>query len=223
MNAVKSLFSKYLAHLVGYVVAGAAVVSQLDPKALPPVGVLAIGVAGLITTAAHHGYAAGTGVAAAQAAVNAVSTALAAAKPAALGLLLALMLVGVGGAGLTGCASVQSFLGSPTGTEVVAASVDIAVATAEAKGISAVQINTIAKAALAADSGTAATLAAVSGVVQSELAALKLPVADQAAADILVAALSAAIQAKVGTNTTLATAQADAAVVLAAVVAATGG
>lgn len=218
-SAVKSLFTKYLSHLTGYVVAAATAVTAVDPTLLPPLGKLAVGVAGLIVFAANHAYQAGTGVAIAQAAVNATTKALSAvATPVALILTLA-----IGLPLLQGCAQVQSFLGSPTGVEVVTAAVDIAVATAEAKGISAVQINTIAKKAVAANSSTTATLAAVSAVVQSEVAALKLPAADQAAADILISALSAAIQAKVGTNATLATVQADAAVVLQAVVAATGG
>lgn len=219
MNALKSLLGKYLSHLVGYIVAGAAVVSQVDPKALPPVAVLAIGVAGAITTAAHHGYTAGTGVAAAQAAVDAVTKALGAVAkaPAVLMLMLALTV------GMTGCAQLTTFESSPTGSAVITASVDIAVATAEAKGFSAAQINAIAHKALIADQGATATLAAISAVVQSELALLKLPLADQAAADVLLAALSAAVQAKVGTNTTLAQAQAEAAVVINDVIAATGG
>jgi uncharacterized protein YceK len=124
---------------------------------------------------------------------------------------------------LSACASIQSFFGSPAAAPVIAASVDIAIATAEQKGISAVQINTIAKAALAADAGTSTTLAAVSAIVTANVAKAGLPAGDVAAADILVAAVSAAIQAKVGTNTSLAAAQADAASVLKDVIAATGG
>jgi hypothetical protein len=226
-SAVKSLFTKYLSHLTGYIVAAATTVSAVDPGLLPPLGKLAVGIAGLIVFASNHAYQAGTGVAAAQAAVDATTKALGAVANGVKGtapMLLAVCLLCASAAGgLTGCAQVQSFLGSPTGVEVVTAAVDIAVATAEAKGISAVQINTIAKKAVAANSSATATLAAVSAVVQSEVQALHLPAADQAAADILISALSAAIQAKVGSNTTLATVQADAAVVLQAVVVATGG
>lgn len=228
-SAVKSLFTKYLSHLTGYVVAAATTVSAVDPTLLPPLGKLAVGIAGLVVFAANHAYQAGTGTAVAQAAVDATTKALTAASTGlkgvapAVALILTMAVMATLTGGLTGCAQVQSFLGSPTGVEVVTAAVDIAVATAEAKGISAAQINAIAHKAQAANGSTTATLAAVSAVVQSEVQALKLPVADQAAADILISALSAAIQAKVGTNTTLATAQADAAVVIQAVVAATGG
>lgn len=218
-SAVKSLFTKYLSHLTGYVVAAATAVTAVDPALLPPLGKLAVGVAGLVVFAANHAYQAGTGVAIAQAAVNATTKALSAvATPVALILTLA-----IGLPLLQGCAQLTAFEASPTGAEVIAASVGIAVATAEAKGFSAARINAIAKTALAADSGSTATLAAVSAVVQSELATLKLPAADQAVVDVLVAALSGAIQAKVGNNATLAQAQAVAAVVIQDVIAATGG
>ncbi len=123
---------------------------------------------------------------------------------------------------MTGCAAISNWFGSPSSAPYIQAAVDIAIATAEAKGISATQINTIAKAALAADSGTTTTLAAVAGLVDSQISKLHLPPGDQAAADILVTAISAAISAKVGTNTSVANAQAAAAVVLNDVIAATG-
>lgn len=219
MNAFKSLFSTYLSHLVGYIVSAAGIVSVVDPTLLPPVGKLGVAIAGLVTVAAHHGYTAGAGTQVAQAAVDAATKALTAVakSPAALMLMMALTV------GMTGCAQVSSFLGSPTGATVVQASVDVAVATAEAKGISAAQINAIAHKALDADSNVNASLAAVSAVVQAEIVTLKLPAADQAAADILLAALSAAIQTKVGTNASLAQAQTAAAVVINDVIAATGG
>jgi uncharacterized protein YceK len=133
-------------------------------------------------------------------------------------LLLAIPLVA-----LAGCASVSSFFSSPTAAPIIVASVDIAVATAEQKGITAAQINTVAKAALAADTGVNGTLAAVSALVDADVAKLNIPAGDKAAADILIAALSGAVSAKVGTSTSLAAAQADAATVLQAVIAATGG
>lgn len=97
----------------------------------------------------------------------------------------------------------------------------IAVSTAEAKGVSAAQINTIAKAAFAADTDVPTTLSAVGALLDSQIAKLKLPAGDQAAADILVAALEAAIAVKVGTNTSIANAQAAVGVVLTDVIAAT--
>lgn len=124
---------------------------------------------------------------------------------------------------LTACTTLSNFFGSPTGTAVATAAVDVAVATAEQKGVTAAQINSIAKTALAADSGTAATLSAVSSVVNAQLAKLKLPAADLAAAQILEDALAVAIQAQIGANPNVATAQAAIADVLNAAIAATGG
>ncbi len=125
--------------------------------------------------------------------------------------------------GLSACTAIESFLGTPTGADVVTASVDVAVATAESKGISAAQINSIAHAALAADTGVSGTLSAVSGLVNTAIVKAKLPPLDAAAADILVTALSAAVQAKIGNSTSVANAQAAVADVLNAVIAATGG
>ena len=96
-------------------------------------------------------------------------------------------------------------------------------ATAEAKGISAAQINSIAKQALAADSGATATLAELAALVNAQLAKLTLPAADIQAAAIVEGALGAAIDAQVGQNPTAAATQAAAADVLQAIVAATGG
>lgn len=118
---------------------------------------------------------------------------------------------------LNGCAT----LGSPQAAPYIQAAVDIAVATAEAKGIAAVQINIIAKAALAVDTGASGTLPAIATLVDAQIAKLKLPAADQAAANILMAALQAAITAKIGSNKNLAAAQAAVAVVLNDVIAAT--
>lgn len=124
---------------------------------------------------------------------------------------------------LVGCASITSFFSSPSGVAVVDASVLVAVATAEQKGVPAAQINKVAKAALAADTGVAGSLAAISGLVDDAISKSGLPVADLAAAKILEVAIAAAITAKVGDNANLAAAQADVAVVLNAVIAASGG
>ena len=125
--------------------------------------------------------------------------------------------------GVSACTTLSNFLSSPTGAAVVTASVDVAVATAESKGVPPAQINSIAKTALAADAGTSASLAAISSVVNEELAKLKLPAGDLAAAQILEDALGVAIQAQIGANPNVATAQAAIADVLNAVIAATGG
>lgn len=124
---------------------------------------------------------------------------------------------------LSGCASVESVLTKPSSAPYVQAAVDVAVATAESKGITAAQINTIAHEALTADQGVGATLQAVSGVVQAQVARLNLPPADQAAIDIVLAALSASIQTQLQANPTVAQVQTAAAVVINDVIAATGG
>lgn len=120
---------------------------------------------------------------------------------------------------LVGCKT----LSAPTSQPYITAAVDVAVATAEAKGIPAAQINAIAKQALAADQGTSATLAAVAGVVNAQLAKLNLPAGDLAAAQILEDALSIAIQAQIGNNPDIANTQAIIASVLSIAIAATGG
>lgn len=124
---------------------------------------------------------------------------------------------------LSGCQTVSAWFGSPNSAPIITAAVDVAVATAEQKGIQAAQINSIAKQALAADSGVSATLATVASVVNAQLAKLNLPAGDLAAANILEVAIGAAIQAKVGDNASVAQAQAAVAQVLNAVIAATGG
>jgi hypothetical protein len=101
------------------------------------------------------------------------------------------------------------------------AAVDVAVATAEQKGVSAAQINSIARAALAADSGTTATLATLAAVLNNQIAKLNLPAGDLAAAEVLEVALAAAITAKIGTNASVAAAQTQIAVVLQDVIAVT--
>lgn len=124
---------------------------------------------------------------------------------------------------LGACSTVQSWLGSPTAAATIPVIVDVAVATAEAKGVPAAQINKVAKAALAADSGTAGTLTAISALIDTQIASSGLPAADLAAAKILEVALGAAITSAIGNNASLATAQAAVADVLNAAIAATGG
>jgi hypothetical protein len=119
---------------------------------------------------------------------------------------------------ISGC-----FLTKPNAQPYVQAAVLIAVGTAEAKGISAVEINAIAKAALAADTGASATLATITNLINSQIGKLGLPPADMSAAEILEAALAAAIEAKINGNTTVAQTQAAIADVLNYAIADTGG
>jgi hypothetical protein len=122
-------------------------------------------------------------------------------------------------ADMSGCA----VFGNPSSAPYITAAVDIAVATAEAKGIKATDINRIAKTALAADANTTTTLANVSSLINAKIRSLNLPAGDIAAADILETALTAAIAAKVGNNATVMQTQAAVATVLNNVIAATGG
>jgi hypothetical protein len=211
---VSALIKSYGAHLAAYAVSAATIVAGLDPKLVPPQYSFVTALAGVVVTAAHHGYTAAQGSAAVQAAIKAgVAAATKAAPAAAAALALALFLP------LSGCASIQSFLNSPAAVPVEQSVVLVAVGTAESKGITAAEINKVATVALAADQGTQATLGAVSVAVNAELASLNLPAADQAAAGILVAALSAAVEAKVGTNADVALAQTDVATILGYVIA----
>ena len=120
---------------------------------------------------------------------------------------------------LVGC----KLLSQPTAGPYIQAAVDIAVATAESKGVSNADINRIAKIALAADAGTNATLSSIAGVVNVQIAKLNLPPVEIAGIQILEAALSAAIQAKIGSNPDIAQAQVAIAEVLKDVIAASGG
>lgn len=72
MNALK----KYGAHLVGYILSAAGIVAGLDPALLPPQYGVAIAIAGLIVTASHHSFTAGTATAVATAAQKAITTAM---------------------------------------------------------------------------------------------------------------------------------------------------
>lgn len=202
------------AHIVGIVGGGLASIAALNPALIAAVYPPAVPYAAAAIAAASAllalGHAITTGVSN-KAEATAISTA------AKLVPLFALALM------FSGCASIESFISSPTGAATVTAAVDVAVATAESKGVPAAQINSIAKTVLAADSGTAGTLAALSALVDSQIAKAGLPAADLAAAQILEVALAAGITAKIGNNADLAAAQAAVATVLQEVIAASGG
>lgn len=127
---------------------------------------------------------------------------------------------------LQGCATVQKLttaVSSPQAQPFIQAGAAVAVATAESKGVKAAQIVSIAQEALQADSNTAATLATVGAVINTELAKLNLPAGDIDAAIILESAFSVYIQSQVGNNATVAQTQAAVADVLNAIIAAAGG
>lgn len=220
---MKSILSKYLGHLAGYVGSAIGIVAAVDPTFLPPVGKLTVASAALLVGVAHHSYTAGT----LAGAVNAATNALAKVPAAAAVALLTVLALGTT-TGLTGCSTVQAFFASPTGPVVVTVGVDVAVAAAEQHGVKASDINRIAKIALAANASTSASLGAVAQVVNAEITTLNLPPLDLAAAQALEAVVQGAVQAKLTnadgtTNANLAAAQADVAQVLQAVITATGG
>ncbi len=226
MDTIKAAFTSYLSHLAGYIISGATVVSALNPKLFPPQYAFVTAVATAIVTAFSHGKAVqanGSTIATAVAnavtdAVNTAATAVpAVAKIAAMLLLVPLLFT------LQGCASVQSFLGSPTGEVVVIAGVQVAVTTAEQKGISAAQINAISKTVLADSQGVTLSLSALTAAANAELIKLNLPAADVAAFQVLEVAFDAYLVSKYGSNTTVQNIQADLALFLNQAIAGTGG
>lgn len=222
-----SWLTSYLGHLTGYIVAGATIVTSIDPKMLPPQYTFITALAGFVVTASHHSYTAGSASSVAQSALNAAIAAATKAvdtvgAPVAK-LLVVGMLMGASITGLSGCASVQSFLSSPTGATIVSAGVQVAVTTAEQRGVSAAQINRVAKSVLAADSGTAATVVSVTSLVNGQLVKLGVPSGDVAGFQILTTAFDAYVVAKYGANVTVQQIQADVAMFLGTVIADTGG
>lgn len=127
---------------------------------------------------------------------------------------------------LLGCATWQKIttaVSSPQAQPFILAGAQIAVATAESKGVTAAQILDVAQKGLQASSNTAATLTTVAAAINTELAKQNLPQGDIDAAIILEASFSAYIQSKVGDNASLAQTQAAVADVLNAIIQAAGG
>lgn len=231
MDTVKSAFTSYLSHLAAYVISGVTIVSTLAPNALPPKYAFLTAIATAMAAAFSHGKAVtanGASITTAVAnaftdAVNAApapvqgSTIAPVAKIAAMLLFVPLLLT------LHACASVQSFLGSPTGQAVVTAGVGVAVTTAEQKGVTAAQLNTVAKTVLAADAGTTATVTALTSAVNAAAIKAGVPSGDLAAFQGLTIAFDAYVVTKYGSNATVQNVQADVAAFASAVIAATGG
>lgn len=200
------------AHVVGIIGGGLASIAALKPALIAAVYPPAVPYAAAAIAAASALVALGHALMGAPAVTTPSTATVAKVLP-----LVAVMIA------MSGCATVEGFFSSPTGEAVAIVAVDVAVATAEAKGVPASQINKIAKAALAADTGVSGTLAALSSLVDQQIAAAGLPAADLAAAKILEVAISASITAKVGNNADLAAAQAAVATVLQEAIAASGG
>lgn len=121
----------------------------------------------------------------------------------------------------SGCATISGWFSTPTTAQYIQDAVDIAVLVASTQGVSASMLNAIAKTALAADNGAVSTLAELQVLLSKEVAKLKLPVNDQAAINIFIAALSGALAAKIQASTTVQQAQAIIADVLNDLIAAT--
>jgi hypothetical protein len=104
---------------------------------------------------------------------------------------------------LTACAGLSSFL-SPAAQPLEQAAVGAAVfaavsadkATTTVQAARAARINQIAKSILALDTGSSMALTDVEIIVNSKVAALNLPAADQLLAQLLTASLGEAIQAQ---------------------------
>jgi hypothetical protein len=119
------------------------------------------------------------------------------------------------------CATIEGWFGNPSTAQYIQDAVDIAVLVASTEGVSAAEINTAARAALAADNGAVSTLAALGALLEKEFAKLKLPAGAQNAINILIAAISGALAGKIGNNTTVQQAQAIIADVLNDIISAT--
>ena len=122
---------------------------------------------------------------------------------------------------LSGCASLSAKVAAPSSQPYVTDAANTAVLIAESQGITAAQINAVATKALAADSGTTATLATVSAVINAQLAKLSLSPIEALAVSALESGLTAGINAQLANNATVAQAQAAIADVLNAVIKAT--
>jgi hypothetical protein len=235
MNALKAAFTSYLSHLAAYVIAGATVVSTLNPALMPPKYAFITAVGAAIAAAFSHGKAV-------QANAGAIAGAMAKAfndavsqlptpavvipvpNPAVVVktavVLFALCLIGPL---LHGCAQLQSFVSSPTGQTVVTAGVGVGVTAAEAKGVTAAQINATAKLVLQYDQGTTASLAALTSAVNAAAIKAGVPAGDVTAFGTLETAFDTYVLVKYGSNATVQTVQTDVASFCNAVIAATGG
>lgn len=211
---VKRILGSYLGHLAGYVLAGADIVSKVNPSLLPPQYGILVSVAGLVIIAAHHGYAAGTsGI---QAAVDAAAATLASAPAKVAVMLLLALAVPMG---LSACKT----LPTPTQQAGITVAVDIATAAAIQNGATpadykarAAHFKLIATDIKAVNDAGTATLATLAADLEPQIA--KLPPPDQLAAHALVAALKPYLDAELQGNDGLKNVQTTLDIVLQAVI-----
>lgn len=124
---------------------------------------------------------------------------------------------------MVACASTQTALSSPAGQAAVVAGVQVAVTTAEQHGVTAAQINSVAKQVLADTAGMSTPLASLSALLNAELVKLKVPAGDVQAFQGLEIAFDVYIAAKYGASPTVAQVQQDLASWLNLAIADTGG
>lgn len=214
MNA-KSILGSYLGHIAGYMLAGADIVSKINPALIPPQYGILISVAGLVTIAAHHGYVAGTSgfQAAADAAVKALTSAPA--KVAAM-LLLSLTVP----FGMSACTT----LPTPTQQAGITVAVTLAAGAAIQGGtqtdsqrlVRAQKFKSIALKIKAVNDAGTTTLATLAADLEPQLVTLS-PV-DQLAAHDFVALMQPYLNQEVAANPGLANTQATLDVILQAVI-----
>ncbi len=226
MDTVKAAFTTYLSHLAGYIIAGVTVVSTLAPGTIPPKYAFITAIATGLVTAFSHGKAVQANAGSIAAAMaNAFNDAVAAAAvpvpqpapapspatvvAAGIKVAVAMLVLAATLPYLHGCASTQAWLGTPTGEAVTIAGVQVAVTTAEQKGVSAAQINSVAKSIIADVQMSTVTLATMTATLNAELIKLKVPAGDVAAFQGLELAFDAYLVGKYGNNPTVQNLSAD--------------
>jgi hypothetical protein len=204
------------AHALAVVAGALPVLQQLLPGLLPPPYGIALGaIVGILGGLVHAATSAPTSGSLPPPSAGTV---------AKLHLVTMLVAVFLALSVLAGCATVSkvaSDITAPTSQPYVTAAANGAVLLAESQGITAAQINGVAVKALAADSGTSATLATVGTVLNAQLAKLGLNAIESVVASALVSGLTNAINQQLQSNTSVAQVQAAIADVLNAVIKAT--
>lgn len=177
-------------HVVNSLAGGLAVIGGLNPALFGPYAGYAAVAIGVATIGANVLHAAMAGQ------PPAVTTAVkdTAVKAVLIAVMLACLVSTV--ATLSACSTLAKLV-TPGAQPFVAAAADVAVATAVSKGISAKQIKSIAQEVLAVDQGEAVTLTSIQAFVNTKIAGLNLPAGDVAASQILLAALSEAVQQEI--------------------------
>jgi hypothetical protein len=201
------------AHALAVIAGSLPVLQQLLPSLIPPPYGIALGaIVGIVGGLVH-------------ATLSAPSSG--SLPPPSAGSVAKLHLVTILAAGLlalsmlSGCASLSAKVTAPSSQPYVTDAANTAVLIAESQGITAAQINAVAQKALAADSGTTATLATVSSVINAQLAKLSLSPIEALAVSALESGLTAGINQQLQSNTSVAQVQAAIADVLNAVIKAT--